>query len=95
MTIKWNEKLIPFNVSYYALSHFQEETGANLNDIDGDNLKLLEVLVWHGIVAGYKKQNLVLDVTRQAVEWILDESLNEVFTLIGTSTQIKDGTKKN
>lgn len=95
MTIKWNEKLIPFNVSYYAIKHFQEETGAKLSDIDGENLKLLEVLVWHAIVAGYKKQNLPVEVTREDVEWILDESLNEVFTMIGTSTQMKGDSKKN
>ena len=92
MTITWKEKEIPIKISYYAIKNFQEETKETIGKIDENHIHLLEVLVWYGIIAGYKSEGRELDIKREDVEWILDDSLTQIYGAI--SNQLPGSTNK-
>lgn len=79
--ITYKGEKLPLRISYYAIKHFQDETGKNLELIDSE-MGLIEVLLWHALVSGHKADNKELKVTRDEMEFILDDSLDEFNRII-------------
>jgi len=92
--IAYKGSIYPIRISYFALKNFQKETGKEIDQVDAD-MSLLEVLLWFSLVAGHKAQDKTLELKREEVEFILDESMNEfiekmsLFFPSGDSTGVK------
>lgn len=93
MEIDFKGKKIPIRISYYAIKKFQEDTKKSLSDL-GNDLSLIEILVWYAIIAGYKYKGLEMDFKREDVEWLLDESLQQVMGQIGEQQAKPETSKK-
>jgi hypothetical protein len=79
--ITYNGKKYPIRISYYAIKMFQFDTKRDISEIDQD-ISLLEVLLWYGLIAGAKSANESLELKRDEMEFVLDESMNEFNTII-------------
>lgn len=66
----------PVRISYYAIKKLQEETGKDISEIEND-ISLLEVLLWYGLIAGHTADNKPMTLKREQMEFILDESMTE------------------
>lgn len=71
----------PIRISYYSIKKFQQETGKNIEEIDND-ISLLEVLLWFGLIAGHTAENKPMTLKREEMEFVLDESMNEFNELL-------------
>lgn len=85
----------PVRISYYAIKKFQEETKKDIAEIDRD-ISLLEVLLWHGLIAGHMAEARPMILKREDVEFILDESMSEFNDIIAKSFPLpsEDNKKK-
>jgi hypothetical protein len=66
----------PVRISYYAIKKFQEETKRDIAEIEQD-ISLLEVLLWYGLLAGHIAEGKPMTLKRDEMEFILDESMAE------------------
>jgi len=87
----------PIRISYYCIKRFQEETKKDISEIDKD-LSLLEVLLWYGLVAGHTAEGKTIELKREDMEFILDESMNEfneiLMSFFPLSTDSGESSKK-
>jgi hypothetical protein len=97
--ITYRGEKFPVRISYYCIKKFQEETGKSIEELDKD-ISLLEVLLYHGLVAGAKAENVPMTLKKEDMEFVLDESMNEFneilmsfFPLAEPNTDIKDKKK--
>jgi len=67
---------LPVRVSYYAIKHFQLDTKKPIDDID-DDISLMEVLLYYALQAGHKAEGREMTLTRDQMEMILDECMDE------------------
>lgn len=74
--LNYNGRKLPIRISYYAIKHFQKETGKDVGAVD-DELELMEVLLYHALVAGHKAEGVGMSIEREECEMILDECLDE------------------
>jgi len=74
--ITYNGAKYPVRISYYAIKKFQEDTKKDLEEITND-ISLLEVLLWYGLVAGHKVEGKELLLTKDDMEFVLDESMTQ------------------
>ena len=72
--IKYKGESYPIKISFKALNDFEKETGKVMSEI-GEALATHEIICWFGLVAGHRMDEKELKLTREDVEWILDESL--------------------
>jgi hypothetical protein len=76
--LTYKGKRLPYRVSYYALKHFEEETGKVFEEIEKPAAADLELLIWYALQAGHKAEGIAFDVDRQDVEMVLDECYREI-----------------
>ena len=96
--ISYKGEKLPLRISYYAIKMFQQETGKEIEELESD-ISLLEVLLWHGLVAGHKVENKPLTLKKEDMEFILDESLDEfnsaMMSFFPVSTGVVEDKKNN
>ena len=89
----------PVRISYSAIRRFWEETGKGIEAIENE-ISLMEVLLWYGLIAGHRAENKPMTLKREDMEFILDESLTEFndaimsFFPTGTGEEVQSSTKK-
>jgi hypothetical protein len=94
------EKL-PFRISYYALKHFEAETGNSIASLS-DKMENMEILIFYALEAGHKADGKTFGIKREEMEFILDECYaqfkNEMSTFFPAPTQLitteENGKKK-
>lgn len=84
--IKYKGKDLPIRISYYAIKHFQKESGKSIDEIDED-ISLMEPLFWFALEAGCKAEDIDVPIERSEVELVLDESMNEFLASFGNFFQ--------
>jgi hypothetical protein len=85
------EKL-PYRVSYYALKHFEEQTGKVFESIEQPTNADLEVLMWFALKAGHIAEGKEFTIKQEDVELILDESYRDI--LVAASGGFQESKKK-
>lgn len=70
---------LPFRVSYYALKHYQLETGKDISEI-GEDMGNFEILLFYALEAGYKATEKPMPYKRDDMEVILDECFMDFST---------------
>lgn len=84
--ISYKEDKLPIRISYSVLKHLKAELGKDISELSlGEDLKYLEVILWYGLLSGHEAISKELTITREKVEYILDESLEEFNTILTNS----------
>jgi len=79
--IIYNKKEYPISVGYYALKHTSRELtkdgkeNLSMEAILSGNIESYEPLLYYSLVMGAKKEGQTLDLTREDMEFMLDECL--------------------
>jgi hypothetical protein len=71
--LRYKQKKLPYKVGYYALKHYEEETGKPSDQIGSGGLKDFEILLYYALQAGHRDEGRVFEIDRSEMEWILDE----------------------
>ena len=71
----------PIRISYYAIKNFQTETGKDISELDED-ISHLETLLYYSLVAGHRAEKKEMTLTKDDMEFMLDECLTEFNDLI-------------
>ena len=81
--LEYGENRVPFFIGYYALRRFKQETGIDFDSVT-DQFEKLEVLFYHGVIAGYKHQKTPEEqwLTRDEIEVVLDANMIEFTDLL-------------
>jgi len=74
--ITYQGEKYPIRISYYVLLMAQKETGLKLEELDS-NLESQQSILWFALVAGHKMAKKELELKREDIIWILDESYLE------------------
>ena len=74
--INYDGKKYPIKVSFVALNSFEKETGKTLSEV-GEALEPHTIILWHALKAGHRLAGEEVTLTRDDMEWVLDESLAE------------------
>lgn len=85
--IKIKGKEYPVVISYYALKHTNlelEKQGRQLSidEMFKGSLEICEPLLYYGLVAGARREGVELDISRDEIEFILDECLWKFLELL-------------
>jgi hypothetical protein len=81
--ITYKKEKHPIRLSYRVFKGMKAEMG----DVDLDKLQsldtaVMETMLWHGLISGYKSEDKVMPFTREEMEDILDECFYEFLKLI-------------
>jgi len=74
--INYGGKKYPIKISFVALNSFEKESGKTLAEV-GEALEPHTIILWHALKAGHRLAGEELTLTRDDMEWVLDESLAE------------------
>ena len=74
--ITYQGEKYPIRISYYVLLMAQKETGLKLEELDS-NLESQQSILWFALVAGHKMAKQELELKREDMLWVLDESYIE------------------
>jgi len=80
--INYDGNKYPVRVGYYALKHFQEETGKTISQLSQDDLQDYESLLFYSLKQGHKKENKPFNFKKEQMEDVLDECFFEFMELI-------------
>lgn len=69
--LSYNDKKLPFRVSWMAYKQFVADTGTDFSTIS-DNPENTEKLIWYGLVAGASWLNQELQIDKKEVEKVFD-----------------------
>lgn len=93
--ITCNGEKLPVNVSFFALSRLEQETGKGLGDF-GESLSYQEPLFFYALQSGFHADKKVFDIKREDIAFMLDECwyefntvAAEFFTEIGNQKKVK------
>lgn len=81
----------PVRVSYYALKQYQNETGKGIETLE-DNIANLEILLYYSLIAGCKAEDKECTLTRDDMEFVLDESMKGFNKILLGSFEESTGT---
>ena len=89
----------PVRISFSALKHLKQETGKDVSEMSfTSDLQYIEILLWYGLVSGHQAESKPLELKREDVEFILDESLSEFNQILVASfppaNETSNGKKK-
>jgi hypothetical protein len=87
--VEYDDKKIPFRISYGSLSKWQDETGKSLDELDqvNDNLKMIEPLFFHAVVLGCRVMNIECPYDREGLQMVLDANWLEFIESMGSFFQ--------
>lgn len=68
---------IPVRIGYYVQKMFKHETGHSFAEASGDDIEVFEILLYYGMIAGYKDRGEECPFKREDVEFILDAIFEE------------------
>lgn len=86
--IKYKKKEYPISVGYYALKHASREAqekgqqDLSMESIMSGNLENYEPLLYYSLVMGAKLEEQELDLTRDDMEFVLNECMWDFIALI-------------
>ena len=76
--LNYKGKKLPYRVSYYALKHFEEQTGKVFEEIEKPGTADLELLMWYALQAGHKAEGMPMEIKQEDIELVLDECYGEI-----------------
>lgn len=85
--INYKGEKYPVRISYYAIKKLKDE-GKNIQlGVDDQSLasmdaEILEILLYHSLIAGAKAENKEMELPREEMEWVLDECMLEFIKLL-------------
>ena len=95
--LTYKDKKYPFRVNYYAIKHYQLETGKELDNVTTD-IASTEILLWYALIAGHDFEDKELDLKRENMEFMLDVCLAEfnklVLNFFPKTKELKEDNKK-
>ena len=74
--ITYKKKKYPIRISYYVLMMAQKEAGVTLEELDSD-FEAQQSMLWYALQAGAKMAGTKVDIPREEMVWVLDESYLE------------------
>lgn len=98
--LEYKGEKLPFRISYYALSKFQQETGLSIDTLETEidtNISVLEPILYFALEAGHRSEGKEFKIKREDIAFLLDEVMNEFMTKMGNFSQEaapKKGKKK-
>lgn len=83
--LKYENKKIPYRVSYGSLNEWQKETGKSIDDLENidHDLQMLEPLFYHCVTLGYKVNKQESPYTREELEMVLDANWLDFMAGVG------------
>ena len=92
MTIEFQGKKYPIRISYRALKGVNSELGRDYKHEDGNtDYEGMESLLYHALKAGAKTAGEELDLARDQMEDVLDESLSQFIASFSAFSQAAEG----
>jgi hypothetical protein len=92
MTITFKGKKYPLRISYRALKGANAELGRDYRHEEGNtDYDGMEALLYHSLKAGAKAADVELELNREQMEDVLDESLSEFITSFTAFSQAAEG----
>lgn len=70
--LNYKEQQLPFRVSYYALKHYELETGKSISSLT-EEPGSMEILLFYALEAGHKAEGKQFTLVREDMEMLLDE----------------------
>lgn len=82
--IEYQKKKYPIRISYYALKHTSEDTGTSISSITdkGNDAVVFEKLLYYGLKAGCRAENIEMPFKEDDMEFVLDEIFFEFTDLV-------------
>jgi hypothetical protein len=83
--LEYQGEKIPLKIGFYALKHFQNETGKSMLELDNLTMEDLESLFYHSYVNGCKAgaaEGWKVKFEREEAETILEDNVAEFLLLV-------------